>query len=77
MSIVAPYPYFTHYICCMSLIERDEKVIWHPFTAQKNRAPVIPIVSGKGSLLFDESGNEYIDAISSWWVTLQDRKSVV
>jgi len=54
----------------MSLIERDEKVIWHPFTVQKNRAPVIPIVSGKGSLLFDESGNEYIDAISSWWVTL-------
>ena len=54
----------------MSLLERDEKVIWHPFTAQKNRAPVIPIVKGKGSLLFDESGNEYIDAISSWWVTL-------
>jgi len=54
----------------MSLLERDEKVIWHPFTVQKNRAPVIPIVSGKGSLLFDESGNEYIDAISSWWVTL-------
>ena len=54
----------------MSLLERDEKVIWHPFTAQKNRTPVIPIVKGKGSLLFDESGNEYIDAISSWWVTL-------
>ncbi len=54
----------------MSLLERDEKVIWHPFTTQKNRTPVIPIVKGKGSLLFDESGNEYIDAISSWWVTL-------
>ncbi len=54
----------------MSLLERDEKVIWHPFTVQKNRAPVIPIVKGKGSILFDESGNEYIDAISSWWVTL-------
>jgi len=50
----------------MSLLERDEKVIWHPFTVQKNRAPVIPIVKGKGSILFDESGNEYIDAISSW-----------
>ncbi len=54
----------------MNLLERDEKVIWHPFTAQKNRAPVIPIVRGSGSLLFDEKGNEYIDAISSWWVTL-------
>ena len=32
-------------------------------------APV-PIVKGKDTLLIDESGNTYIDAISSWWVTL-------
>ncbi len=30
----------------------------------------IPITRGKGSLLFNEAGNSYIDAISSWWVTL-------
>ncbi len=54
----------------MDLLQRDEKVIWHPFTQQKNRAPVIPIVKGEGSLLFDDKGNQYIDAISSWWVTL-------
>lgn len=30
----------------------------------------IPITKGKGSLLFDENGKTYIDAISSWWVTL-------
>ncbi len=30
----------------------------------------IPIVRGKGSLLFAEDGKTYIDAISSWWVTL-------
>ena len=30
----------------------------------------IPIIKGKGSLLFDENGKTYIDAISSWWVTL-------
>lgn len=33
-------------------------------------ASPIPIISGKGSLLIDEQGNEYIDAISSWWVNL-------
>ena len=33
------------------------------------KAPV-PIVRGKDTLLFDEDGNSYIDAISSWWVTL-------
>ncbi len=54
----------------MDLLQRDENVIWHPFTQQKNRAPVVPIVKGKGSLLFDDKGNQYIDAISSWWVTL-------
>ena len=54
----------------MTLQERDFKVIWHPFTQQKNRKPPIPIVKGKGTLLFDELGNEYIDAISSWWVTI-------
>lgn len=30
----------------------------------------IAIVKGKGSLLFDDQGNSYIDAISSWWVNL-------
>ena len=54
----------------MTLQERDYEVIWHPFTHQKNRLPPIPIVKGKGTLLFDETGNEYIDAISSWWVTI-------
>jgi len=32
--------------------------------------PPVPIVYGKGALLFDESGNAYIDAISSWWVNI-------
>jgi adenosylmethionine-8-amino-7-oxononanoate aminotransferase len=54
----------------MTLAERDHQVIWHPFTQQKNRQPPIPIVKGKNTLLLDENGNEFIDAISSWWVTL-------
>ena len=53
-----------------SLQERDKKVIWHPFTPQKNTTPVIPIVRAKASLLYNENGQSYIDAISSWWVTL-------
>jgi len=54
----------------MSLAERDQLVIWHPFTQQKNRLLPIPIVKGAGSLLFAEDGKTYIDAVSSWWVTL-------
>lgn len=30
----------------------------------------LPITHGKGTLLFGEDGKSYIDAISSWWVTL-------
>jgi adenosylmethionine-8-amino-7-oxononanoate aminotransferase len=54
----------------MTLAERDRLYIWHPFTRQKDMPAPIPIVRGKNTLLFDEAGNSYIDAISSWWVTL-------
>ena len=54
----------------MNLIETDKKYIWHPFTQQKNTIPLLAIKNAKGSLLFDEDGNEYIDAISSWWVNI-------
>jgi adenosylmethionine---8-amino-7-oxononanoate aminotransferase len=54
----------------MTLAEQDLEHIWHPYTHQKNMLPPITIVNGKGALLVDDNGNEYIDAISSWWVTL-------
>lgn len=54
----------------MTLAERDSKVIWHPFTPQKNRQEPIAITKGEGVYLYDDQGNKYIDAISSWWVTL-------
>jgi adenosylmethionine---8-amino-7-oxononanoate aminotransferase len=54
----------------MTLKERDAAAVWHPFTPQKNLGNIIPIVRAEGSLLYDEDGNNYIDSISSWWVTL-------
>ena len=57
-------------IMARTLTERDREVIWHPYTQHKNPLPPIAAVRGKGSLLFDEKGNSYIDAISSWWVTI-------
>ncbi|MHA4807705.1 adenosylmethionine--8-amino-7-oxononanoate transaminase [Flavitalea flava] len=53
-----------------SLTQRDQEVIWHPYTQHRNKLAPIPVVQGKGSLLFDDTGNSYIDAISSWWVTI-------
>jgi adenosylmethionine-8-amino-7-oxononanoate aminotransferase len=54
----------------MSLVERDLKVIWHPYTQMKTALPPIPIVRGEGACLFDEDGKKYIDAVSSWWVNI-------
>lgn len=58
------------YFCQMNLTALDKEFIWHPFTQQKNMQPPIAIKNAKGSLLFDEDANEYIDAISSWWVNI-------
>ncbi|AWA29029.1 adenosylmethionine--8-amino-7-oxononanoate transaminase [Flavobacterium magnum] len=52
----------------MSLTEKDEKYLWHPYTQHKTAAPPIAISKGDGALLWDENGKEYIDAIASWWV---------
>tara|TARA_B110000977_G_scaffold180812_1_gene240898 strand:+ start:2371 stop:3633 length:1263 start_codon:yes stop_codon:yes gene_type:complete len=54
----------------MNIQEKDQKYIWHPFTQMKTAGAAIPIVKGAGTLLIDEDGNSYIDAISSWWVNL-------
>lgn len=54
----------------MTLQERDRAVNWHPYTQMKTAEDAIPIVKGKGIYLFDEEEKRYIDAVSSWWVTL-------
>ncbi len=54
----------------MNLVERDRRAIWHPYTQMKTADPPIVIARGEGALLFDEDDRAYIDAISSWWVTL-------
>jgi adenosylmethionine-8-amino-7-oxononanoate aminotransferase len=55
-----------------SLTQRDQKVIWHPYTQHKNMLPPIAITKGEGALLFDENNNCYIDAISSWCINIHD-----
>jgi adenosylmethionine-8-amino-7-oxononanoate aminotransferase len=54
----------------MSIQERDKKHIWHPLTQHKLHPEAIAITKAKGCLLFDENGNEYIDAIASWYTCM-------
>jgi adenosylmethionine---8-amino-7-oxononanoate aminotransferase len=54
----------------MNLSERDKKVIWHPYTQMQLADPPVSIIKGEGVYLYDDNGNRYIDAVSSWWVNL-------
>lgn len=54
----------------MNTAERDLRVLWHPFTQMKTAGLPLAIKRAKDALLFGEDGKTYIDAISSWWVTL-------
>ncbi len=54
----------------MNLKQRDKKHIWHPLTQHKLHPEAIAIVKAKGCVLTDEDGNEYIDAIASWYTCM-------
>ncbi len=54
----------------MNLTQRDAEVIWHPYTQMLNSSPPIAISHAEGCYLYDENGQRYIDAVSSWWVIL-------
>ena len=54
------------------LAELDHQIVWHPFTQMRDwlrREPLV-IVSGRGAVLRDVNGREYLDANSSIWTNL-------
>lgn len=53
-----------------TILTADRQFVWHPFTRQPALPEPLVIVRGKGSWLFDEGEKAYLDAISSWWVTV-------
>ncbi|MBV8327322.1 adenosylmethionine--8-amino-7-oxononanoate transaminase [Chryseobacterium sp.] len=57
-------------ITSSGLRQRDKAVNWHPYTQMKTADDIIPVVRGKGIYLYDEQGKQYMDVVSSWWVTL-------
>lgn len=50
----------------------DQRYVWHPFTQMRDWLRLEPIViaSGRGALLRDVKGREYLDANSSIWTNL-------
>lgn len=54
----------------LSLIEFDQKHIWHPYTSLTNPLPTYPVVSAEGVRLKLADGRELIDGMSSWWTAI-------
>src|ERR1700683_256841 len=54
----------------MSLLERDRKTLWHPYTQHGLADFPLPVKAGAGAYLNLENGTKILDAISSWWVNL-------
>ncbi len=52
------------------LVALDKRHVWHPFTQARTAPDPIPIREARGAVLFAEDGREYLDLVSSWWVTL-------
>ncbi|MDP3732194.1 MAG: adenosylmethionine--8-amino-7-oxononanoate transaminase [Candidatus Omnitrophota bacterium] len=50
-------------------LKNDLEFIWHPYTQLKDAlsSPPILIKRARGIKLYDNQGNFYYDAISSWW----------
>src|SRR4051812_35766211 len=55
-----------------NLLQRSLNSVWHPCTQMKQHEvfPLIAIKRGEGVWLWDDRGERYLDAVSSWWVNL-------
>jgi adenosylmethionine-8-amino-7-oxononanoate aminotransferase len=58
------------------LARLDREFVWHPFTQMQDwlRSEPRVIVSGKGALLRDAHGREYLDANASIWTNLHGHR---
>lgn len=54
----------------VSLPQRDQRVLWHPYTQMKTAPAPVGIVRGEGVWLYTEDGRKILDGISSWWVNI-------
>jgi len=54
----------------MNTSERDQRIIWHPYTQAKTASPPLAVKRASGAEIELEDGRTLIDGVSSWWVNL-------
>lgn len=52
------------------VLAADRAHVWHPYTQHGLVDANVPIARAEGAYLYDASGREIFDGISSWWVTV-------
>ena len=52
------------------LVQRDARVLWHPYTQHALEDPPLAVRAACGATLTLDDGREVLDAISSWWACL-------
>jgi len=52
------------------LVERDARVLWHPYTQHGLERDPLPVARARGAWLELADGRRVLDAISSWWACL-------
>lgn len=53
-----------------TLLEKDKKYVWHPFTQAATAPTPLEVVGAKGPYLELKDGSRILDIISSWWTNL-------
>lgn len=53
-----------------SLLQKDRKHIWHPFTQARTDFGLAVVKKGEGAWLELEDGKRLLDLVSSWWVNI-------
>jgi adenosylmethionine-8-amino-7-oxononanoate aminotransferase len=52
------------------LLERDRRVVWHPFTQAATAGEPLQVIGADGPDLVLADGQRVLDGISSWWTVL-------
>ncbi len=53
-----------------SLLNDDQKHVWHPYSSTPSNIPIFPVKSANGVYLTLEDGRQLIDGMSSWWCAI-------
>ncbi|MGB0836943.1 MAG: adenosylmethionine--8-amino-7-oxononanoate transaminase [Flavobacteriaceae bacterium] len=59
----------------MSLLDKDNKNIWHPLTQYKISQEHMVVSKTEGVYLYDDKDNRYIDGISSWYTAVYGHRN--